>query len=142
MIRLAALRFWPALPLLPRPAAAQDVLALVRADRWAEAEPPPAASSTPSPASSSPGTACRARAPPASPRSTPSWRRTRTGRARPTLARRREEALAAEPDDSTVLGFCARLTPHGAAALLRCADALRHDDQNAAALADARGRPG
>ncbi|HTW27514.1 MAG TPA: lytic transglycosylase domain-containing protein [Acetobacteraceae bacterium] len=42
-----------------------------------------------------------------------------------TLARRREQALAADPDDSAVLAACPRMTLHLAVAQLRCAEVAR-----------------
>lgn len=143
MTRLAALALLACLPLLPRQAAAQDVLALVRADRWAEADAAAAKYLDPvarklvtwyrlQTPSSSQGGAASVSEIDAFMAQNPDW----PGQV--TLARRREEALAAEPDDSIALGFCARLTPHGAAALLRCAEALKHDNQSAAAIATAR----
>src|SRR5579875_3452150 len=138
MTRLAALAFLACLPLLPRPAAAQDVLALIRTDRWSEADA--AAAKYLDPVARKLVTWYRLQAQGAASVSeidafmaqNPDW----PGQV--ALARRREEALAAEPDDSTALGFCARLAPHGAAALLRCAEALRHDNQAAAATAAAK----
>ncbi len=54
------------------------------------------------------------------------------------LTLRREQALAAEPDDATALPFCARLKLTLPTALLRCAGAFAHAGQGEAADAAAR----
>lgn len=54
------------------------------------------------------------------------------------LERRRQEAIAAEPDDAAVLAQCATGTLTLPAARLRCADALANAGHNAEALAEAR----
>ncbi|HTB48259.1 MAG TPA: lytic transglycosylase domain-containing protein [Acetobacteraceae bacterium] len=54
------------------------------------------------------------------------------------LERRRQEAVAAEPDDAAVLAQCATGTLTLPAARLRCADALANAGHNAEALAEAR----
>ncbi len=54
------------------------------------------------------------------------------------LERRREEALAIEPDDAVVLNSCARSPPHGSAGLARCAEASLRQGQPAAAMLAAR----
>jgi soluble lytic murein transglycosylase len=54
------------------------------------------------------------------------------------LARRREGALALEPDDGVVVDLCARLTLHTAPALLRCATADANTGQTEPANAAAR----
>ncbi len=55
-----------------------------------------------------------------------------------TLALRRQQALATEPDKAVVLGFCARLHLDLSAALLRCAGAFAQAGQQKTARADAR----
>ncbi len=126
------------LPLLPRAAPAKEILALVRGERWTEADQQ--ASRYLDPVVRKLVTWYRLQTPGAADiaeidafmAQNPDW----PGQA--TLARRREEALAAEPDDNVALGFCARLTLHTAPALLRCAEALLHAGQDDAAIADAR----
>jgi soluble lytic murein transglycosylase len=54
------------------------------------------------------------------------------------LERRRQEAIALEPDDATVLGQCAASAPNLAAPMLRCADALANAGRSADAAATAR----
>ncbi|MBV9756176.1 MAG: lytic transglycosylase domain-containing protein, partial [Alphaproteobacteria bacterium] len=54
------------------------------------------------------------------------------------LAKRRDEALAAEPDDAKAADLCNRIHPQAAATLLRCADAYAHTGDAAAATAAAR----
>jgi len=54
------------------------------------------------------------------------------------LARRRDEALAAEPDDAAAAALCGRIHPRTATALLRCASALGNMGQAPAAAAAAR----
>lgn len=58
--------------------------------------------------------------------------------AQAVLERRRQEAIAAEPDDAAVLAQCATGTLTLPAARLRCADALANAGHNAEALAQAR----
>ena len=136
--RLAPLLLLAAIPLLPRSAAAQDLLALIRADRWTEADN--AAGKYLDPVARKLVTWYRLQSPGAAGvaeidtfmAQNPDW----PGQA--MLARRREEALAAEPDDSAVRGFCARLTLHTAPALLRCAEAEQGDGETAAATASAK----
>lgn len=142
---ILALCLLPAGPVLAEPtaslaipAAGPDVLALIRADRWPEAEAaarqwidPVAAKLVTyyrlqSPGAASPGEIDAFMA------ENPDW----PGQA--TLARRREDALAAEADDAAVLPFCERLALHGAPALLRCAEARLHVGQAGPAAAEAR----
>jgi soluble lytic murein transglycosylase len=54
------------------------------------------------------------------------------------LAKRRDEALVAEPDDTKAADVCNRIHPQAAAAAQRCADAFAHTGQVAAASAAAR----
>lgn len=116
---------WLALT-LPLAAAAQpsaDVMALVRADRWAEAQE--AAKTYLDPVVSKIVTYYRLIAPnQATPdeiasfqAQNPDWP------LQGTLTRRREEALAAEPEEDVTLGGCGR-TPSYVGAMLRCADLL------------------
>lgn len=56
----------------------------------------------------------------------------------PLLERRRQEALATEPDDQTVVAQCAAAPPTQAAALLRCAAALADTRQGSNAASVAR----
>ncbi len=57
---------------------------------------------------------------------------------RALLLRRRDEAIAADPDDATVLEACRARVPAGAPALLRCAEAARAAGRGAEAAGDAR----
>ncbi len=110
--------------LLARPALAQDVMAHVRADRWAEAEATVAAH--PDPVARKLVTWLRLIAPGAGrtdeiggfQAQNPDWPLATT------LARRRDEALALEPDQTLARAECRRAAPAATAALLRCADAL------------------
>ena len=54
------------------------------------------------------------------------------------LERRRQDAIAAEPDDSLVLAQCALTPPTQAASMLRCAEALANGGRNGDATAMAR----
>ena len=54
------------------------------------------------------------------------------------LAKRRDEALAAEPDDAAAAALCSRIQPEAPAALLRCADAYAKTGHQAEASAAAR----
>ena len=54
------------------------------------------------------------------------------------LERRRQDAIAADPDDADVLAQCAAAPVTEAPALLRCAAALADAGQGDAAAADAR----
>jgi soluble lytic murein transglycosylase len=103
------------------PAAAQNVMALVRADQWAEAEA--AAARLPDPVAQKLVTYFRLLAPGAAGTveiaqfiaSSPDWPM------QTTLARRRDEALATEPDANVVLAQCDQSPPTLTAALLHCA---------------------
>jgi len=128
------MHIWPAMPiralivlaamLLARPAPAQDVMAHVRADRWAEAEA--AVAAHPDPVARKLVTWLRLIAPGAGrtdeiggfQAQNPDWPLATT------LARRRDEALALEPDQALARAECRRAAPAAIAALLRCADAL------------------
>ncbi len=54
------------------------------------------------------------------------------------LSRRREEALASEPDDGTALGYCEKLSPRLAFTLMRCSDAYAAAGKEDAATGAAR----
>ena len=105
-----------------RPSAGSEVMALVRADRWDEAAS--AAARHPDPVVAKLVTYFRLLAPgmgrtveiAAFIATNPDWPQTAT------LARRRDEALAGEPDDQVVLAECAREAPQAVAALLHCAE--------------------
>ena len=103
---------------------AQDVMALVRADRWQDAMV--AAVQHPDPVAAKLVTWYRLLAPAggslaeiiAFQASSPDW-------PLPTsLARRRDEALAAEPDEAAALAACDKSQPTLTVALLRCAETL------------------
>ncbi|MBV9735826.1 MAG: lytic transglycosylase domain-containing protein [Acidisphaera sp.] len=123
--------------LSPAPATrAQDVIADLRADRWADAQTD--AARYPDPVAAKLVTYYRLIAPGAGAAAeiagfmaqNPDWP------LQTLLARRRDEALAAEPDDATALDLCGRVQPASAMALARCADAysaLGHPDEAAAA---------
>ncbi len=119
-------------------ARAQDVLALIRAERWADADQ--AATRYLDPVARKLVDYYRMETPGAATvteidafiAANPDW----PGQA--TLVRRREEALAAEQDDAAVLATCTRLAPRTAPALLRCATAERNAGQEDTARADAR----
>ncbi len=107
----------------PGPVAGADVMALVRADRWAEAQV--AASAYLDPVVGKIVTYYRLIAPhQATPdeiaafqAQNPDWP------LQGTLTRRREEAIAAEPEEDVTPGGCGR-TPSLVGAMLRCADVL------------------
>ncbi len=122
----------------PVPAAAQELMAAVRADHWAEAEA--AAARLADPVAGKLVTYYRLLAPGAASvseiaafmASNPDWPLPAS------LARRRDEALAAEPDDATAAAECDRPKPFtvtAAAAQTRCAEATtklgRTDDGTA-----------
>jgi soluble lytic murein transglycosylase len=119
-------------------AAAQDVMALVRADRWAEADA--AAQQYTDPVARKLVTFYRLLAPGQASAAeiagfmatSPDWP------FQATLARRRDEALAAEPDDAVALVQCGQTPPHSAAALLRCAVAYTQAGRTADAATAAR----
>jgi soluble lytic murein transglycosylase len=116
----------------PRPAV--DPIAAVRADRWADAQA--AASAYPDPVAEKLVTWLRLSAPNAAGAAeiaafmtqNPDWPN------QALLERRREEALATEPDPAVLATECVRGPLTLAAALQRCADALPGD----AGAADAR----
>jgi soluble lytic murein transglycosylase len=125
-MRARWIRFSPiALVLLAASAAAQDVMALVRADRWAEADA--AAAQFADPVARKLVTYYRLLAPNAASTAeiaafmatSPDWPQ------QATLARRRDEALADEPDDAVALAQCDQSPPTATAARLHCADAYR-----------------
>jgi len=126
-ILLAALT----LAALPALAQAQEVMALVRADRWAEAMAAAAADPDPvaqklvlfyrllAPGQASPAEIQQFRA------DSPDWPM------QGTLARRRDEAIAADSDDGDAAAACTAAPVDSAAALSRCAEAeagLGHTD--------------
>ncbi len=107
------------------PAQAQNVMALVRADQWADAEA--AAAQLPDPVAAKLVTYYRLLASGAAGvaditqfmATSPDWP------LQGTLARRRDEALANEPDDRLVLAQCDQAAPRETAARLRCAQAYQ-----------------
>ncbi len=109
---------------LPAPAA-QDVIALVRDNRWAEAEL--AVAGYVDPVARKLVTYYRLMTPTAATASdidafmaaNPDWPQ------QAVLASRRDAALANEPDDTVVLRLCDAIPAKSSAALLRCADAFR-----------------
>jgi soluble lytic murein transglycosylase len=126
------------LPALAGPARAQDVMALVHADRWAEAAA--AAAVEPDPVAAKLVTYYRLLAPYAATQAeigqfmadSPDWP------AQATLARRRDEALAVDQDDADAAQACAAGVPVSAAALGRCAAAATALGQASAAAGYAR----
>ena len=117
-------RAWLALCLMSAPSAwAQDVMGAVRADRWVDAQT--AAASYADPVVRKLVLYYRLLAPQSATLAeleafagqNPDWP------AQATLARRRDQALAAEPDDAAVGAACDRTLPQSAPALARCADA-------------------
>src|SRR5581483_11425483 len=104
----------------PSPAHAQNVMALVRTDQWADAEA--AAAQLPDPVAAKLVTYYRLLAPGAAGvvdiaqfmATSPDWPM------QAALARRRDEALANEPDDTVALAQCDRTAPRATAARLRC----------------------
>lgn len=124
--------------LLAPPTAAQDVMALVRADRWADADA--AVSQAADPVSRKLVTYYRLLAPNAASvaeiasfiAANPDWPQ------QAGLAKRREEALASEPDDAVVAAQCDAARPALAAALERCADAFARAGRAGDAAAAAR----
>jgi soluble lytic murein transglycosylase len=107
------------------PAQAQNVMALVRGDQWAEAAG--AAAQLPDPVAAKLVTYYRLLAPGAAGvadiaqfmATSPDWP------LQGTLARRRDEALANEPDDKLVVEQCDQAPPKVSAARLRCAQAYQ-----------------
>ncbi len=114
--------------------AAQDVMAHVRADRWAEAEA--AVANHPDPVARklvqwfrllAPGAAGTAEIG-AFAAANPDWPFAAL------LARRRDEALALEPDPAVAVGECTRAAPDATAALMRCAQVLAAAGRDAAPM--------
>lgn len=123
------------------PAAAEDIIAAIRADRWAAAAS--AAAQLADPVAGKLVTFYQLLAPGAAPEAAiaafmaanPDWP------LQPSLAHRRDEALAAEPDDAIAAAGCDRPPPFAVtapAALVRCADALTRLGRAAEAPALAR----
>ncbi len=114
------------------------VMALVRADRWVEAAD--AARGYADPVVGRMVLYFRLMAPgggttaeiSAFMRSSPDWPM------QASLARRRDEAMAGEPDDAVLAGECVREAPRATAALLRCAAALSQRGRAADGAALAR----
>ena len=115
----------PPVPLLAAPAAAPDVMGAIRANRWPEAEA--AAAQLPDPVAARLVTFYRLLAPggatageiAAFMADNPDWP------LQAALAHRRDEALAADPNDSSAAAECDRGKPFtvaAPAALIRCAD--------------------
>jgi soluble lytic murein transglycosylase len=125
---LAALLPWAG------PARAQEVMDHVRADRWAEAQA--AVAWHPDPVARKLVAWMRLMAPGqgrvdelgAFLAANPDWPM------QVTLARRRDEALALEPDNGLARAECRRATPTLAGALLRCAEALEATGEATAML--------
>ncbi len=123
-----------------QPPSTPDVIGLVRADRWAEAELAVAAYADP--VARKLVTYYRLMTPNAADAAdiaefmatSPDWPQ------QSTLAARREAALANEPDDTVALKLCDATPQQTSAALLRCADAFRHAGRAAEADAAARRR--
>ena len=117
---------------------AVDVMALVRADRWADAQAATAGDADP--VAGKLVTYFRLLAPYAANaseidgfmRDNSDWPN------QAGLARRREEALAVEPDDGVAMDLCTRAPPVTAGALLRCADAQANAGHAAASAVAAR----
>ena len=137
LLRLAVLMPCLALP-FAGPARAQNVMALVRADRWADADA--AAAQEPDPVARKLVTYYRLLAPYGGTQAeigrfmadSPDWP------LQGSLARRRDEALAVDPDDTDVAAACAAGAATSGAALTRCADAAAALGQTADATAYAR----
>ena len=126
-VSLLPLAATAALSLAAPPAAAQDVMAAIRADRWPDAAA--AAAALPDPLAGKLVTYYRLLTPAAATvaeitafmADSPDWPQ------QAALARHRDEALAAEPDDTIAATECDRPKPFAvsaAAALLRCAEAF------------------
>lgn len=122
-------------------AAAQEVMPAIRAQRWADAEAAAARLADPVAAKLvtfyrllTPGAATVAEIS-AFMAASPDWP------LQSTLARRRDQALSAEPDDATAAAECDRATPFAVAApdaLVRCAEAYMRRDRAGEATAIAR----
>ncbi len=121
-----------------RPAPAENVMADVHADRWTDAAA--VASQYADPVAAKLVTFYRLVAPHAATASeiaefmaqNPDWPWPAL------LAKRRDEALAAEPDDALAAKLCAQVHPEAAAALSRCAEAFDQTGAQTAAAAAAR----
>jgi soluble lytic murein transglycosylase len=124
-MRIVSFRVFSALLLFAtvRPALADDPMALVHADRWADADA--AVADDPDPVARKLITYFRLLAPGAATAAeigaflatSPDWP------LQGTLAKRRDEALATEPDDAVAAGQCDSGAADDAAGLARCADA-------------------
>jgi len=123
-----------ALAMAPLAVRAQDPMAAVKADRWAEAEA--AVAQHPDPVARKLVLWFRLMAPGAGRvdeigafiAANPDWPM------QAVLARRRDEALALEPDNAMVVAECRRATPAAATALVRCADAYAAGGMDATPL--------
>jgi soluble lytic murein transglycosylase len=133
-MRLRIMAFLATLLLPALPARAQDVIGAIRANRWSDAQQ--AAAAYPDPVAAKLVTFYRLLAPNAASFAeidafmsrSPDWPM------QSLLARRRDEALANDPDDGAVAGFCLKTRPVLSHALQRCAEALantNHADQAA-----------
>ena len=129
---------WPAPPRLRHPEPPPDPMAAIRADRWADAQA--AAAQYADPVATKLVTYYRLLAPGAATAqeiadfvaSSPDWP------AQAALERRRQEAVANDPDDAAVLAQCDQGKLTVPAARLRCANALANAGRNDAAAAEAR----
>jgi soluble lytic murein transglycosylase len=129
----------PMLPLLLlRPAAAQDVASPLHDERWPAAEAAAAHYADPVVAKLvtyyrllSPGGASASEIA-AFMANNPDWP------LQGSLARRRDEALAAEADDTAAAADCDRVAPQAVTALARCADAYARTGRDALASETAR----
>ncbi|WP_428485579.1 lytic transglycosylase domain-containing protein [Rhodopila sp.] len=118
--------------------AAQNPIIALHADRWADAQA--AAARFADPVAEKLVLYFRLRAPGAATAAdiadfmqrNPDWP------AQPMLERRRQEAIALEPDDAAVLAQCAASVPTLANAMLRCAEAMANAGRTADANAMAR----
>jgi soluble lytic murein transglycosylase len=133
--RFALLGMVATTPALAQPT---EPIAAIRADRWADAQS--AASSYADPVATKLVTYFRMLSPGAATADeitefmaqSPDWPN------QPLLERRRQEAIAAEPDQATVLAQCARNRLTVPQAMLRCAEAQANAGQNAEAAEKAR----
>jgi len=122
----------------PGPAAGRNPMPAVRADQWAQAQADAAGYADPvaqklvlyyrllDPGAATPGEIA------AFMRDNPDWPN------QPMLERRREEAIAADPDNAGVVAQCDARQPTQPPALLRCADALSATGHTDPAVDDAR----
>ncbi|HVC63530.1 MAG TPA: lytic transglycosylase domain-containing protein [Acetobacteraceae bacterium] len=120
------------------PAAGRDPIAAIRADRWADAQADAAGFADPvaeklvlyyrllAPRAATPAAIAGFM------HANPDWPN------QALLERRRQDAIAADPDDADALAQCAAAPVTEVPALLRCADALAVAGQASAAIADAR----